>query len=235
MTCKSSVVAGLVAAALVGAAPTVAWAAPASSHTPASSHSSSSTSKGGKTSDKLAGPRRAAQQALAASARQVAGLRSTATAAQLSDATHAELDPALQAASDALTADLASVAQAASVADLNALKQAGRQAVAVARLQTQALTQTDSAASQLSGDRSTLAGLEAAAGEGASSQPGLADADALLTQAGTDLDDVAAAVVALVPATSEKQLAVVRTSVQASLSDAADALQSAEADLAAAH
>ncbi len=235
MTCKSSVVAGLVAAALVGAAPTVAWAAPTHSHSPATSHTPGRAAKSAKAHDKLAGPRRAAQQALAASARQVAALRSAATTAQLSDATHAELDPALQAAAAALSADLASVAQAASVADLNALKQAGRQAVAVARMQTQALAQADGAATRLGDDRSALDVLEVAAGDAASLQPELADADALLTQAGIVLDDLSTTVVALAPATSGKQLAAARTVVETALSDAGAALQGAEADLAAAH
>lgn len=144
MAPKSAVLAGIAAAGLVLTVPAAAWAAPASSHQPTSKHSA--------THDRLAGPRRATQQALSAGVRQVAGLQSQAANAALSDDSRAQLDAELQAATDALNADLAAVPQAASVAALNGLKQAGRHTVAVARQQADALLQVPSDTAPEAGD-----------------------------------------------------------------------------------
>jgi len=224
------------AALLSAAGAGVAAAAPAPHHgTHGGSHSTAGH-RHGKPVDKLAGPRRAATQAITAQYRSVQRLVSQA--AGLTGAHAAGLQTALAADLDAVAADRSAVAAATSVKALNALKAAATGSRHVAGTQFGTVSSVDALSAQAP-DLTALVSqiqdaINALVADGVDASASQTSLDAIVksfTDALTSLGGLADQALALSPTAAKAALHAVADAVEAALPGLSDALTQASGDL----
>lgn len=186
--------------------------------------------------DKLAGARTGATHAIKAQLRSVTHLVTLAGAFEGPDA--AALGTVLAADRDAVNADLAAVANAATRTELAGLRAAAVQTRHVAGSQYQLVTAIDAITTDATDAATTLASLQqeldamAADQEDVSAQQSeLDDATTALAAIDSELGDGLSAVLGLSPTANKGALRTAAHTAHVGLDDAADQLAQAQADL----
>ena len=192
------------------------------------------------TRDRLAGPRRAARHVLAAqSARLTRSLGSISfDGTSLNADDQAALLDALQADAAALSADLAAVGGATTVAQLNAIKNAAVTTATVAIVQVTTAFDGDAAEAQAADDATTLSALadQVAAAEQngqdmTAARAALDDAQAQLAIATSDAQAAVSTVLALSPTATHADISTAVTATEQNLTVAQDALTTVGTDI----
>lgn len=204
-------------------------------------HGSGTHGHGHGTHDKLTGPRHAAGRVLAAqSARLNRSLQNVSgDGTMLNPADQAALITALQADMAALSVDVAAIPNAASVAELNAIKHAAVGTVTLAVGQVRTTVDGDALEAQASDDATTLADLAAQVATAeqngqdmTAAQAALDDAQTQLTTATGDAQAAVSTILAVSPTASRDGFQTALAAADQELAGADTALLAVDADIA---